>query len=137
MLRRVHGQRLRPHRLSLVRKAAQAHALTLLLGAALLAGCSGSGSPPNDPGASFGVPVELANCRDWNAATVAERLAVVRQIRAFAGGPTGTLPGQNGATIPDDKAYDLFKGWCDQSFTKDFKLYKLYTRAASFQNLVG
>jgi hypothetical protein len=42
---------------------------------------------------------------------------------------------RKGATLPNDKAYDLFEGACRPDFSKRFKLYKLYTRAAAFQDL--
>jgi hypothetical protein len=57
---------------------------------------------------------------------------VIKQIRGFAGGPTGT-PGFRGSTIPDDKAYELFDSYCRNRFARNFKLYKLYTRAAAFR----
>jgi len=37
-----------------------------------------------------------------------------------------------GATLPDEKAYELFENTCKQDYARAFKLYKLYTRAASF-----
>jgi hypothetical protein len=71
------------------------------------------------------------DCSDWRKATPSERSGIVKVIRGFAGGPTGD-PGRRGATLPDDKAYDLFEGYCRRDFARGFKLYKLYTRAASF-----
>lgn len=82
----------------------------------------------------IGVPIRLADCTDWLDADVAERLATVRQIRAFAGGPTGS-PGSRGATLPDEHAFDLFEAYCEEELARAFKLYKLYTRAAAFQSL--
>ena len=37
-----------------------------------------------------------------------------------------------GATLEDKQAYDLFQGYCAQTFARGFKLYKLYGRAAGF-----
>jgi hypothetical protein len=55
---------------------------------------------------------------------------MIRALRDFAGGPTGS-PSGRGATLDDDKAYRLFQGNCEQDFARRFKLYKLYTRAAA------
>jgi hypothetical protein len=76
--------------------------------------------------------VRLVDCADWRKAGPGDRAAVVKEIRSFAGGPTGT-PGRRGATIPDDKAQELFDSYCRNRFARDFKLYKLYTRAAAFR----
>jgi hypothetical protein len=57
----------------------------------------------------------------------------VRQLRAFAGGPTGESPGQRGATLDDDLAYRLLENNCSKDYARGFKLYKLYTRAAAFR----
>jgi hypothetical protein len=78
------------------------------------------------------VPVRLFDCTDWRRAGPGERAAVVHQLRAFAGGPTGT-PGRRGAVIPDDKAHELFDSYCRHDFARHFTLYRLYTRAASFR----
>ena len=58
----------------------------------------------------------------------------MRAIRDFAGGPTGS-PGGYGVTISDEHAYHLFQGYCSASFARGFRLYKLYTRAASLQSI--
>jgi hypothetical protein len=102
----------------------------------LVTGCSASGSEdaPVGAGARIGVPLRLAECSDWRAADVAERLGTVRQLRDFAGGPTGS-PAGHGAVLDDERAYDLFQGYCSEQFAESFKLYKLYTRAAAFQSL--
>jgi hypothetical protein len=103
----------------------------------LAAGCSASGSEESAPhgvGARIGVPLRLAECSDWQAADVAERLGTVRQLRDFAGGPTGS-PAGHGAVLEDERAYDLLQGYCSAEFAEAFKLYKLYTRAAAFQSL--
>jgi hypothetical protein len=108
----------------------------LVLTTAGLGGCSSSGEEPPAAGAGIGVgaPIRLADCTDWRNADVAERLGTVGQIRDFAGGPVGSRGGR-GATLPDERAYDLFQGYCENEFARAFKLYKLYTRAAAFQGL--
>jgi hypothetical protein len=47
------------------------------------------------------------------------------------GGPVGS-PAGHGATLPDARAYELFQHYCAYGFASQFKLYKLYTRAAAF-----
>jgi hypothetical protein len=104
------------------------------LAALALSGCFGGsgGQAPDQSGARIGVPARLVDCRDWRRAGPGERAEVVRTIRRFAGGPTCT-PGRRGATIPDDKAQELFDSYCRNRFARSFKLYRLYTRAASFR----
>lgn len=108
-----------------------------VLVAAGLSACSESGGDPPVDGAGIGigVPIRLADCTDWRKADAAARLGTVGQIRDFAGGPVGSRGGR-GATLPDERAYDLFQGYCENEFARAFKLYKLYTRAAAFQSLV-
>ena len=59
------------------------------------------------------------------------RLATVKQLREFAGGPVGNIDAR-GAILADDDAYDLLEGYCAQDFAGAFKLYKIYVRAAAF-----
>ena len=114
-------------------------ALAAALLAPGLAGCGGSDQSglqsASGAGPRISVPLTLADCTDWNNADATERLGTIKQLAAFAGGPVGGSPGEparNGATLDDKKAYDLFQGWCAEHFARGFKLYKLYTRAASF-----
>lgn len=105
-----------------------------LLCAALGAGCGGSSpnsSTPQVQGPRINVPLRLADCSDWKRSDVSQRLGTVGELRAFAGGPTGS-PAGHGNTLVDKKAYDLLQGYCQASFARGFKLYKLYTRAAAF-----
>jgi hypothetical protein len=108
-------------------------ALALLCGAAG-AGCSGSdpnSATPQVQGPHINVPLRLADCTDWEKSDVSQRLGTVGELRAFAGGPTGS-PAGHGNTLDDKKAYDLMQGYCHNYFARGFKLYKLYTRAAAF-----
>jgi hypothetical protein len=106
-----------------------------LVGAAL-AGCGGGQPNQNVGGPDIGVPVRLADCTDWKQATVSERLGTVHELREFAGGATGS-PAGHGATLDDEKAFDLLDHECQPEFASAFKLYKLYTRAAAFSGLSG
>jgi hypothetical protein len=113
-------------------------ALTSLLAIGLLAALTGCGGDDvsqeqaqEDFGVNLGVPIQFADCDAWNAGGVDERLGTIREIREFAGGPTGS-PAGHGATLDDEDAYELFERYCDEDFAGGFKLYKLYTRAAAF-----
>jgi hypothetical protein len=112
--------------------------LVTTLFAVVLGGC-GSGSstqPQSDLGPHIGTAIELADCTDWNNASVEERLGTLRQLKSFAGGPVvggGANPSTGtGAVLEDKQAYDFLSGTCKQSYARGFKLYKLYERAASF-----
>ena len=84
-----------------------------------------------DAGPRIGAPTQLVKCADWSDADVRERYGTIAALREFAGGRTGS-PAGRGATLEDDQAYELFDRWCEQSYARGFKLYKLYTRAAAF-----
>lgn len=81
-------------------------------------------------GLNLGVELRLANCSDWEAGTAAERLGTIAQIANYSGGPVGS-PGGHGATMDSGRAYEVMQEYCSHSFARGFKLYKLYTRAAS------
>jgi hypothetical protein len=112
-------------------------AAVALIGSLLLPGCGGgddASHTASGSGARIGVALRLADCDDWNQADVSERLGTVRQLREFAGGPTGS-PGGHGNTLSDERGYDVMQAWCRNDFARGFKLYKLYTRAAAFSSL--
>lgn len=81
----------------------------------------------------IGTRIELADCGDWRRADPRERADTIEAIREFAGGPAGP-PGGRGATLDDDRAYELFDRQCRHDFAASFRLYKVYARAAAFQN---
>jgi hypothetical protein len=118
-----------------VRRAA---AVGLIAVVACAAGCGGGSSsePQVDVGPNVGQPISLADCDDWQQANTEQRLGTIEQLRNFAGGPVvgnnASSPSGTGSVLDDKKAYDLFEGWCSQSYARGFKLYKLYTRAAAF-----
>lgn len=120
-----------------MRIATGAAAAALLV--AVVAGCgSGSSKPPRlGAGPNVGAPINLADCRDWNQATVEERLGTLAQLKNFAGGQvlggTASKPESNtGAVLDDKKAYDLLNAACRPTFAEGFTLYRLYQRAAAF-----
>jgi hypothetical protein len=112
--------------------------LCTLAAGALIAGCGGGSSsePQVDAGPNVGQPISLADCDDWRQANTEQRLGTIAQLRNFAGGPVignnASSPSGTGSVLDDKQAYDLFEGWCSQSYARGFKLYKLYERAAAF-----
>jgi hypothetical protein len=111
-------------------------AASLLAGLVLaVSACGGdtSSNESSDAGANVGAPINLADCTNWNDASVEERLGTIAQIREFTGGPIAGTEA-SGAVLEDQEAYDLFENACSQDFARAFKLYKLYGRAAAFQS---
>jgi hypothetical protein len=109
-----------------------AAALALVcVGVATACGGSDASNTASGTGPHINVAIRLADCTDWKQADASQRLGTVRQLRAFAGGPTGS-PAGHGNVLDDKRAYELFQHWCSNYFARGFKLYKLYTRAAAF-----
>jgi hypothetical protein len=107
-------------------------ALVVLLAVSLAACGESSGDPPpSGAGPTLAAPINLANCTDWNEASVDQRLATIDRIKEFVGGPVAGTEA-SGETLDDDRAYDLFESYCAEEFARGFKLYKLYSRAAAF-----
>jgi hypothetical protein len=106
--------------------------------AAALAGC-GDDAAGQDPSVQgVGDPVggsvaALAQCRDWNAGTEAEKQATVADIRSSL---TPQSHEESGTSLSDERAYELFEHSCAEDWAQGFKLYKLYARAAAFAPLV-
>lgn len=117
-------------------------ALGAAVAASFLAGCGtagggdeAEGAPPLALGESrAGSVAPFVQCRDWNAGTVEQRLATIEDIReqVSAEGATADSP-----PMPDDEAYDLFERACAKEFAAGFRLYKLYTRAVAFDDILG
>jgi hypothetical protein len=103
--------------------------------AVAVAGC-GADSSEEQPAAAgpyigVGEELRLADCDDWRAGGVEQRLETIRSLTDFSGGPSGT-PGGRGAILDQEQAYDLFEASCRRQYASAFNLYKLYTRAAGF-----
>lgn len=107
-------------------------ASVLAIGAAL-AGCGGdtSGNEAGSGPPGVVAPLNVADCADWNEASVEERLSTVGEIRRYTGGRVAGAGGE-GVVLSDERAYDLFENYCANEFARGFKLYKLYGRAAAF-----
>ena len=108
-----------------------------MLIAGALAGCGGSaagqGAETQGVGEEVGGSVAaLAQCRDWNAGTEAEKQATIADIRSSL---TPQSQEESGTALSDERAYELFEHSCTEAFAQGFKLYKLYARAAAFAPL--
>jgi hypothetical protein len=107
--------------------------LLALVLALVVAGCGESSGdpPPAGAGANVGAPINLADCTDWEQASVDQRLGTIEQLKNYIGAPVPGTEG-SGGTLDDDRAYDLFENYCANEYARGFKLYKLYSRAAAF-----
>jgi hypothetical protein len=76
-----------------------------------------------------GKALQSARCRQWRAASVRRRDAVVATLADVVGGPTPYGPA---STLPADVAHRLFDRTCGRPYARGFLLYELYTRAAAF-----
>jgi hypothetical protein len=118
---------------------ASAIRLALLLAAGALAGCGGDDSAGSASTKGVGEEVggsvaPLAQCRDWNAGTKAEKQATIDDIRSSLT-PQGEE--ESGTSLSDERAYELFERSCAQEFAQGFELYKLYARAQALAPLAG
>jgi hypothetical protein len=107
--------------------------LLALVLALVAAGCGESSGdpPPAGAGPNVGAPINLADCTDWEQASVDQRLGTIEQLKNYIGAPVPGTEG-SGGTLDDDRAYDLFENYCAHEYARGFKLYKLYSRAAAF-----
>jgi hypothetical protein len=111
--------------------------IALALIAAAVPGCgsesAGESSDAQPVGEQVGGSVAaLAQCRDWNAGTEAEKQATIADIRSSL---TPQSEEESGTSLSDERAYQAFEDWCAQDFAQGFKLYKVYARAAAFAPL--
>jgi hypothetical protein len=108
--------------------------------AAAVTGCGGG--DPSAPVKQEGIggnlvgPLNLADCSDWEQASVEQRLGTIEQIHNFLGEHVSGTE-SSGKVLDDEEAYDLFDSYCENEFARGFKLYKLYARAAAFSGLAG
>ena len=117
----------------------------LLTCVALLAGCGSEGDSDNSkeradnlPQPTLPVALRHAECSDWRKGSVEERQGTVAQIREFArnlGGSSQRI--EPNRVLPDSQAYTVLDRSCRQRYARGFRLYLLYTRAASFAGRSG
>jgi hypothetical protein len=117
------------------RASATALALVLIAGALVGCGSNATGQERSTQGVGEqvgGSVAALAQCRDWNAGTEAEKQATIADIRSSL---TPQSQEESGTALSDERAYELFEHSCTEEFAQGFKLYKLYARAAAFAPL--
>lgn len=111
-------------------------ALVLLAGlAGGAAGCGGDAAESEVQGVGpvrAGSVAALAECRDWNAGTVEEKLATIEDIRGQVHPEEGTV---KTPPLTDEQAYDLFEQACKESYAASLQLYRLYVQRAAVQPL--
>ena len=88
--------------------------ISIGLVAAAIAGCGGDDDSAQqsleDP--QLGDPINLADCRDWKAGTVEERLGTIHGIREFLGTPVpGTGASREALASPPMQAAVLRMSW--------------------------
>jgi hypothetical protein len=104
---------------------------------ALLDGGDGPGTKPAKADTGYrreavrldGAALQSARCKQWVAATPAERAAIVDVLGDVVGGPTQYGPAK---ALTDDEATRLFDSRCAHPYARGWLLYELYTRAAAF-----
>ena len=74
----------------------------------------------------------LAQCRDWNRGTDEEKLATIAEIRRQINLEDSAV---DAPPLSDSEAMEVFENACAESFSKGFRLYVLYARAAGFAPL--
>ena len=86
-----------------MRAARIASALILIPIAALAAGCGEDNVSKEEAqaelGVDLGVPLNLAECRDWEDGDVSQRLGTIAELTDVLGGPVGNAEGGHGATL--------------------------------------
>jgi hypothetical protein len=78
-----------------------------------------------------GSVASLAECGDWNEGTTERKRATVVDIRRQLTG--GGVP-DGRPSLSDQEAFDVFERACASDFTERFHLYKIYFRAAAFND---
>jgi len=118
------------------RRSATAGAICAL--ALLAAGC-GADEPGEDSAAAEpvgqelgGSVAQLVQCRDWNGASEAEKLATVEEIRSQVNREDA---GVSSSALSDEEALEVFDNGCDEAYADGFRLHVLYARAAAFKPL--
>ena len=80
-----------------------------------------------------GSVAQLAQCRDWNRGTEAEKLATIDDIR---GRVNAQDTGIDAPPLSDDEAMEAFDATCAPAHAQGFRLYLIYARAAGIAPLL-
>ncbi len=108
-----------------------------LVAVLVLAGCGAD----DDGAAPAGEPVgqevagsvaAFAQCRDWNGASEADKLATIEEIRSQVNREDA---GVSASELSDEEAMDVFEHGCSEPYADGFRLHVMYARAAAFQPL--
>jgi hypothetical protein len=75
---------------------------------------------------------QFANCRDWRRGSLRRRYATIEDIR---GQLTPQSSESAASDLSDKEAYRVFQRVCDNSFSDELRLYKLYAHAQAFAPL--
>jgi hypothetical protein len=79
-----------------------------------------------------GSVASLVECRDWNAASLEQKLATIADVRSqVSRGDAGI----SAPALTDDEAQDIFDSACEPAWAQGLRLYKLYAHAAGFAPL--
>jgi hypothetical protein len=110
-------------------------------GLAVLAALATAGCGADDEDGGAGEPVgqevggsvaAFAQCRDWNGASEADKLATVEEIRSQVNREDA---GVTASSLSDDEAIDVFDAGCAKPYADGFRLHVMYARAAAFRPL--
>lgn len=116
----------------------RAAAAALCLLALALAGCGADedgadGASAEPVGQELGGSVaQLVQCRAWNGATEAEKLATIADIRSQVNREDA---GVTASELTDEEAMEVFENGCAEAYADGFRLHVLYARAAAFKPL--
>jgi hypothetical protein len=79
-----------------------------------------------------GSVASLVECRDWNQATQAQRLATIADVRSQVSRQDA---GISAPALTNEEAQAVFDGACEPQWAQGLRLYKLYAKAAGFAPL--
>ncbi len=119
---------------------ARSHAVVAAACIALAAlGAAGCGADDGEAGDAEAVGQELggsvaqlAQCRDWVAASEEQKLATIEDIRSQVNREDA---GVSSSALSDDEAMEVFENGCDETRALGYRLHVMYARAAAFKPL--
>ncbi|MBN1530148.1 MAG: hypothetical protein JW895_13900 [Thermoleophilaceae bacterium] len=105
-----------------------------LLAALLLVSCGGDSDQESKKARPVGEMLvgsvaPMAQCRDWEGGTRAERLATIDDIREQVNLKDSAVQTPE---LSDKAAYRILDTICSRPYASTLRLYKLYARADSF-----
>ena len=119
------------------------HAAAGLVAGALALGLGACGGGPEPEAGAAGEAdavgqqlggsvAQLAQCRDWNAGTEAQRVATIEDIRSHVNLED---TGVEASELSDAEAMEVFDNGCDEPAADGYRLHVMYARAAAFKPL--